>query len=226
VKKFVAICLLLIVPVTLSAQNAVGNVEPKIVKLERGQVLALSLVTPLDSGQAHVGDEISFKLERDPSADQLTVLSKDWVVHGRITKVVRAGKNCKTGQVRWKLEPVITADGRKIKVQSIAEYLAKPSGRELVDRVSLDTTGQKIGRDMQYIALVPVVVLLSPFLVPLAIAVWGGEGYCHGTPGLEETVPAGTHFYAAVSKNTRLVQASALPRGCDTPETVTDRHCF
>jgi hypothetical protein len=98
VKKFVAICLLLIVPVTLSAQDAAGNVEPRMVKLERGQVLDLSLVTPLDSGQAHVGDEISFKLERDLNADQLTALPKDWVVHGRITKVTRAGKNCKSGR--------------------------------------------------------------------------------------------------------------------------------
>jgi hypothetical protein len=225
-KKVVAFCLLLITPVMLSAQSGAGNLEPKTVKLERGKVLDLSLLTPLDSGQAHVGDEISFQLERDLNAEQLTVLPKDRVIHGRITTVVRAGKNCKTGRVRWKLEPVTTADGKKIKVQSIAEYLAKPSGDELVDRVSLEPTGQKIGRATQYIALVPVAVLLSPFLIPLAITVWGGEGDCHGTPGLEETIPAGVHFYAAVSKNTRLVQASALPRHCDTPETVTDQHCI
>jgi hypothetical protein len=220
-KKFVAFCLLVIMPATLAAQSEAGDLEPKIVKLERGQVLDLSLVTPFNSGQAHVGDEISFTLERDLNADQMTVLPKDRVIHGRITKVVRAGKNCKSGRVRWKLETVTTADGRKIKVQSIAWYLAQPRGVE-VDRVSLDTTGEKIGKDTQYIAMVPFVVVFSPVLILMAIGLSAEGEKCHGTPGLEESVLPGTRFYFAVSKDVRLVQPSALPRGCDTPETVTD----
>jgi hypothetical protein len=224
VKKFVAFCLLVITPGMLSAQNAATNPEPKIVKLERGQVLDLSLVTPFDSGHANVGDAISFKLERDLKADQLTVLPKNWVIHGRITHVVRAGKNCKEGRVRWELEPVTTASGRKIKVQSIPEYLAKPGGT-VADRVSLDTTGHKTRRVEEYIEIAPVLVIFSPIIVPwfilMAIAM-SGEGDCHGTPGREKSVLPGTHFYFAVSKDMRLVQSSASPRRCDTPETVTD----
>jgi hypothetical protein len=221
VKKLVAFCLLLIMPLTLSAQNEAGNLEPKIVKLERGQVIDLSLITPFDSGHAHVGDEISFTLERDLNPDQLTVLPKNWVIHGRITKVTRAGKNCKMGRVRWKLEPVTTADGRKIKVKSVAEYLAKPRGVE-VDQVSLDTTGEKMRRDTQYIAMVPFVVVFSPILILMAIGMSGDWKECHGTPGLEESILAGTHFYFAVSKDMRLVQASAPAHRRDTHETVTD----
>jgi hypothetical protein len=220
-KKLVAFCLLLITPAMLSAQNLADNLEPKIVKLERGQVLDLSLVTPLDSGHAHVGDEISFKLERDLNADQLTVIPKNWVIHGRVTKVGRAGKNCKSGRVRWKLEPLTTPSGRKIKVQSIPVYLAKPRGVEVVNRVPLDNTGEKIATYAPYAMMVPLVVLLSPAIVLMAIAM-SGEGDCHGTPGQEESVLPGTHFYLAVSKNVRLVQASALLRRCDTPETVPD----
>ncbi len=208
-KKFVAFCLLLTMPAVLSAQNAAGSQEPKIVKLERGQVLDLSLITPMDSEHAQVGDEISFKLERDLKADQLTVLPKDWVIHGRITKVVRAGKNCKRGRVRWKLEPVTTPDGRKIKVQSISEYLAKPRGVE-VDRVSLDTTCDKVCKGAEYIGVVPLVVLFFPFLVIMAIGMSGEGEKCHWSPGLEESVVAGTHFYFAVSKDVRLAQAPAL----------------
>jgi hypothetical protein len=72
VKKFVAFCLLLITPAMLCAQSGADNPETKIVKLERGQVLDLSLVTPLDSAHAHLGDEISLKLERDLNANSLT----------------------------------------------------------------------------------------------------------------------------------------------------------
>jgi hypothetical protein len=224
VRKLVAFCLLLITPLTLTAQNEVGDLKPKTVKLERGQVLDLSLVTPFDSGHAHVGDAISFKLERGLKAGGTTILPRNWPVHGRITKVVRAGKNCKTGRVRWKLEPVTTADGRKIKVQPIAEYLAKPRGVE-VDRVSLVSTGAKIGRATEHLEMAPAVVLFSPIIVPwfilLAIGM-SGEGDCHGTPGLEESVRAGARFYGAVSQDARLVQAGAAPRSCDSPETVTD----
>jgi hypothetical protein len=210
-KKSVAFCLLLVMPVMLSAQSGAGDLEPKIVKLERGKVLDLSLVTPLDSGHAKVGDEISFKLERDLIASRLTVLPKNRPVRGHITKVVFAGKNCKEGQVRWKLEPLITASGRKIKVQPIAEYLAKPRGTEVVDRVWLDTKGEKIARGAQYATMVPFVVLLSPAILVMAIAVSGGERDCHGTPGREESVLPGTHFYFAVSKDVRLVQTPAPP---------------
>ena len=233
-KKFVAFCLLFIMPVMLSAQSGPANPEPKIVKLERGRVLDLSLVTPLDSGQAQVGDEISFKLERDLHANQMTILPKNWVIHGRVTKVVRAGKNCRSGRVRWKLEPVTTASGRKIKVQSIAQYLAKPRGGEVVDRVSLETTGQRASRVAEYIEVAPVLVLFSPIFVPyfiLMVVAMSGEGDCHGTPGQEQTISAGTHFYAAVSKDVRFVQAPAMPNRCDTPETVTEppissAHCY
>jgi hypothetical protein len=233
-EEFVAFCLLVITPAMLCAQSGADNPETKIVKLERGQVLDLSLVTPLDSAHAHVGDEISFQLERDLNANGLTVLPRNSAIHGRITKVVRAGKSCKSGRTRWKLEPLKTASGRKIKVQSIPVYLAKPHGDHVVDRVRLDTTGEKIARDTQYATMVPVVVLFSPIIVPWLILftiATSGEGSCDGSRGQEETILSGTHFYAAVSKDTRLVPALASPHRCDTPETVTDSsisstHCF
>jgi hypothetical protein len=202
------------------AQSGADNSETKIVKLERGQVLDLSLITPLDSAHAHVGDDISFQLERDLNANGFTVLPRNSAIHGRITKVVRAGKNCKEGRVRWKLEPLKTASGRKIKAQSIPAYLATPRGGEVVDRVSLETTGEKIAEDAPWAMMVPLVVLLSPAIILMAVAE-SGKRDC-GTPGREEAILAGTRFYFAVSKDTRLVQALAPPNRCDTPETVTD----
>jgi hypothetical protein len=228
-KKFVAFCLLVIMPVMLSAQSGADNLETKIVKLERGRVLDLSLVTPLDSRHAQVGDEISFKLERDLNTNGLAVLPKGRVIHGRITKVVHAGKNCKTERVGWELEPLRAASGRKIKVQSIDEYLAKPHGGEVVDRVSLETTGEKIAIYAPYAMMVPLAVLLSPAMILMTIAE-SGKGSCHGM-GPEQSILPGAHFYFAVSRNVRLVQAPALPHRCDTPETVTDSsisstHCY
>jgi hypothetical protein len=204
VKKFVAFWLLLIMPLTLSGQAADGAVEPKTVELERGQVLELSLLTPVDSTQTRVGDEISFKLERAVIAGGVTVLPENRFVYGRITKVTRAGKNCKSGRVRWKLNPVITPDGRRIKIQPISDFLATRA--TVSDRVSLDSAGKKIGRTAKYAALAPVIIVTLPFLVLMYIGM-RGEGGCDGSDGVEERVPAGKHSYAAVSKGMRLTES-------------------
>ena len=206
-KRFVAFCLLLIMPMTLSGQAEDGGLEPKTAKLERGQVLELSLTTPLDSGGALVGDVISFRLEQPLKAGDLMILPQGWVVRGRVTKVERAGKNCKPGRIRWKLEPVMTPDGRRIKIQPISDFLATRATPS--DRVSLDSAGKKIESAAKYALLAPVLLVTLPFLILMYIGM-RGEGGCAGNYGVDERVPAGKHSYAAVSKGMRLTE-SRLP---------------
>ena len=203
-KKFVAFWLLLIMPLTLSGQAADGSAEPKTVKLERGQVLELSLVTPVDSTQTRVGDEISFKLERAVIAGGVTVLPENSLVYGRITKVTRAGKNCKSGRVRWKLNPVMTPDGRRIKIQPISDFLATRA--TVSDRVSLDSAGNKDWKDRQ-IRRVSSCDYCHPAVPCSYVHRHAGEGGCDGSDGVEERVPAGKHSYAAVSKGMRLTES-------------------
>ncbi len=69
-------------------------------------------------------------------------LPADSLVHGRFTSVTRAGYNCKSGVVRWKLDRLSIAGGKKVMLQFIPGYLAKPNGT-LVDQVELDTAGKK-----------------------------------------------------------------------------------
>jgi hypothetical protein len=147
------------------------------------------------------------------------VLPSEWTIHGRITKVERAGKHCKDGKILWRFEQVTTPDGRKVKVQPIPDYIASPAGLNgtVVDRVSLETTGQKVRGKIstvaEYTLLAPVVVLLSPLLIPMAIAVSGGECAIAGT---EEQFPAGTRVYAAVSKDVLLFSTTdAIQHGVD-----------
>src|SRR5438309_2035388 len=90
----------------LNAQAQSAPSPPTRVKLNRGQTLRLSLLTPLDSAHANVGDEVRAKLNRPLIADGVVVLPADLIVRGTVTNVKRAGKKCHDGKVEWKLNEV------------------------------------------------------------------------------------------------------------------------
>jgi len=180
-----------------------GDTKPRTVILKRGQVLEVSLVNPLDSGHTQVGEDVMLKLTRPVTIEGAEVLPADWVVRGRVTEVTHAGRNCRSGQIKWSLDRITMTDGRKIKVQRIGKYVAKSNG-VVLEQVSLDAQkkrgGSALGKIGTGIAIAPVLILLSPFLVLMAIGM-SGEGGCNGAMGEESVIPAGTIFYAAVSND-------------------------
>ena len=198
-----ALSIILVFALTLQMQAQVGDPSPKTGLLKRGQVLELSLIAPLDSSRAEVGEDVAMRVVRPLLADGLAVLPADSLVHGQITSVTRAGKNCRSGLVRWKLDHLSTPGGKQVRVQFIPGYLAKPNGT-LVDQVELDTTGEKLNRAAgntgKVAVITPFVLLSLPWIVFMAIAM-SGEGRCDGATGKDEIVPAGTSFYIAISHN-------------------------
>jgi hypothetical protein len=160
-------------------------------------------LTPIDSGHAKLGDDVTLKLIRPLIADGATVLPADWIVHGKVTKVKRASKNCQEGEVAWKLDRIKTPGGDQLKTQEVYSYPLKlsVSGEDPV-WVSLDTPLTKAGGAAKTIALLPVVVALSPLLVPMGIAASGGN--CGGKTGTEKSLPLGLGDLYAVSKTVRI----------------------
>lgn len=195
------VSLVLIFTLTLATQ-AQESPQPKTVLVERGKILELSLVTPLDSGQARVGDDVPLKLVRPLVADGEIVLPTDSILHGRVTKVAHAGKNnCKDGYIGWKLNRVAMKKGKKIQLQEIDSYLAQRGG-VAVDRVSLPTTKHE-NTAVKYIELSPLIVLMAPYIIMMLIA-YSHDEQCHGLAGKDESIAAGTHLFAAVSKDVTL----------------------
>jgi hypothetical protein len=212
VKKMVAVSLVLVILLTPAVQAEDAKMESKNVKLRRGQVLELSLETPMDSAHAQVGDQLSFSLMAPLKVGPTTILPQGWGVHGQITKVRRAGKNCKSGEIRWKLQPVRTPDGRKIKIQFISDSLATLANG--ADQVPLDSVSKKIGRTAKYTLMAPIVAPLAVVVLPWIVLLYigmHGEGGCSGEAGVEEQIPPGTHSYAAVSRDIRFAQIPAIP---------------
>ncbi len=191
--------LALSVTVTTHAQNVTGSTT---VKVKRGQTLSLSLLTPIDSGHANLGDDVTLKLVRPLMADGATVLPADWIVHGKVMKVKRAGKNCQEGEVTWKLDRIQTPKGDQLKVQRVHSYPQKlyVVGGDPV-WVPLDTPLTKIGGAAKFTGLLAVSIPLSPLLIPMAIF---ATEPCEGKAGEEQSLPIGLGELFAVSKSMRV----------------------
>jgi hypothetical protein len=164
----------------------------------------LSLLTPIDSGHANLGDDVTLKLVRPLNADGATVLPADWLLHGRVTKVKRAGKNCKQGQIVWKLDPLKTPGGNRLKVQRVRSYPFKyrvTSGDPVW--VPLATPWTTIGAAARFTVPLGVGVALSPLWLPFGILMALGND-CEGQAGKEEWLPPGFGDLFAISKGVRV----------------------
>jgi hypothetical protein len=197
--------LLLVVTLTLTAQAQDYGPKPHTVRLKRGQVLVFSLLNAVDSGQAQKGDDVSLTLMRPLMVDGGTVLPAGWIAHTKINKVVRAGKNCKSGKIEWKLSRLDAPGKEKVRLQLIPEYLAKHDG-QLVDWVALDSPWSSPDPINKW----PVLIIFAPLLVIAAVEALS-EKDCEGGPGREASVAAGTEFYFAVTKDADVVTYQVTP---------------
>jgi len=195
-----------------SAQST--DTKPRTVTLKRGQALKMKLVKRLDSRRAKVGDDFVLKLVRPLLADGATVLPAGWAVHGRITDVKRAARNCQPGSIHWELEPLTMTDGAKIEIRSISEDAAQWSllnqaqhdaavtsaGGKTRDKTTRKTVSS-VGFAAKGIASAPLIILMLPFIV-VAEGLSEGRGLpesCPGGKGRENSIWAGTVFYAEIS---------------------------
>jgi hypothetical protein len=185
----------------LAAQAQNAGPQKRRVKVRRGQTLQLSLLTPLDSGHASVGDSVVAKLVQPLVDEGVTVLPVDWVVHGKVTKVKRAGHNCQSGEVVWELGPVAAPSGEQLRVQRVYSYPYDPNLKGASpDWVPLDTPWKKIGRAPIFVGELAAFIALSPVLVPLGIAV-GTSGKCKGEEGQDMSLPHGSNDLYAISRD-------------------------
>jgi hypothetical protein len=179
-----ALCLVL----TFAAEGQEHAAVSNTVRLKRGEALVLVLLTPLDSGSAQVGDDVSLKLLLPLTVEGVNILPDGWPVHGRVSDVTRAGRNCKAGSIVWKPNEITAPDGTKVAI-SLGRAEKK--------------AGKRIKETVKYAALAPLALPTLPYLVIL----WGGmhgEGGCRGAVGVDEKLTAGTALSAEVSKETVL----------------------
>jgi hypothetical protein len=174
--------------------------QTKMVTVEKGQLLELVLMTPLSSGTAREGDEFSLRLNQPLVSSGKTVLPQNWIVFGRITKVVRAGKDCKSGAVKWELEDAAAADGSRIELRLVFAYRSKTTG-ELVETTEPRSLGSRVGRKVLAVpAFAAYFLIMTPYII---LETFDPEPSCKN-PGQEMSVPAGSVYHAAVVRSVRV----------------------
>jgi hypothetical protein len=198
------ISLLLAATLTLTAQAQDTTPPPQTVRVKRGQVLAFSLLTRLDSGQAQKGDDVSLSLMRPLVTDGKSVLPAGWTAHSKIKKGVRAGKKCKSGRIDWRLSRLDAPGKKKVKLIPISKYEAEHDG-QLVDWIDLDSAAHKRSNsDLQWLVATPFVVIFLPLIVLFVISLAMGND-CDGSPGHEASIAAGAEFYFAIGNDADVV---------------------
>jgi hypothetical protein len=102
----------------LVSQAAAQQVTPFAgrVTVPRRKVLTFATLQALDSTVARVGDDVPLRLVSPLIVDGVVLLPAGEVVHGRVTKVKRAGPEGRNGRVEWKLDRIKFADGTTAKV--------------------------------------------------------------------------------------------------------------
>ena len=158
------------IAVLVFSTDARLKAQARSVILQRGQVLQLHLLKNVDSKTAHPGDKVPLRLNGDLIADGVTVLRKDWIVYGQVTVAHPAGNDCHQGRVQWKLQSITLANGQNVKTQFVPDDLVRDG--KIGERVSLPSTCHKIRNRVRSVsetaALVPVVIVLFPLLLPMA----------------------------------------------------------
>ncbi len=178
-RTFVIVCILALI---LAAQAAIGqSPEDRKVLVPRGAGMKLSLINPLSSSTAKVGDDVPLRLERPFVVDGVRLLEPGTIAHGSVTRVKRAGPKCRRGTVEWKVDAITFSDSTSVKTEIMGSDgpAWEPPEQYSSERMA------RAGHKPRHLLLWSTAVILSPLLVPVLLSDWGDEGGKCTQPGSE-----------------------------------------
>jgi hypothetical protein len=197
-------CGLMLVPCLAQSQAA----TPGKVVVYKGVVLRLTNVQPLDSTKAKEGDRIPLKLTRPLVVDGITVLPEGEVVYGKVTRVRHAGKDCRDGRVKWRVENITFPDssqarahilfakaGQNVEVPDVEPGKDKRLGAGDI----LDGAGTAFEGVMWFIFLAPLLLLALPSILDNNAAEKAKA--CGGKMGQEYLLPENSTIAVAISRD-------------------------
>ena len=206
-----AISLMLIMTLALNVQAQSADTTPRTVTLKQGQVLQMSLVKSLSSRHAKVGDDIVLRLKEPLVADGTTVLPAKSVVHGRVTDVKPAAKNCQPGSIQWQFESLTMADGRTVAIQSIPDDVAQSRLRDQRAQEAQNAANaagvspRKMGKTRGIAEGVAAGAIYTLIMSMFVLSDLKGYGNYPCNKGSERKIRSGTTFYAEIVNDDPLV---------------------
>jgi hypothetical protein len=205
-RKIIALmsCSLVLVPCLAQAQAA----TPGKVVVYKGVVLRLTNVQPLDSSTAKEGDQVPLRLARPLVVDGITVLPEGELVYGKVTRVKHAGKDCRDGAVKWKVESITFPDSTQAKAHIL---FAKEGQNVPVPDVEPGKDTRRDAGDilngaagvmegvMWFIVLAPLLIIFLPSILDNNAA--DKAKACGGKTGHEYLLPENSTVAVAISRD-------------------------
>ena len=167
------------------------------VKVEKGQLLEMELVTPISSATATVGQQVIFRLTEPLEADGETVLPAGSELTGRVTKAEKAGPNCRPGKLEWQLDDAKTSEGSTIPLRPAFAVHERKSGK-LVELNPPPSSGDKMKKALLAPLIAAGVVVSLPAVLPLIAT--EKEPACTDQ-GADRSYKAGSISHAAVKQS-------------------------
>lgn len=195
-RLFAVICILTLLLSTNAATSQTPQLTSRVL-VPRGAALKFSLINPLDSRTAKVGDDVPLRLERPFVVDGVRLLEPGTIAHGKVTRVKHAGPKCRSGQVEWKVDTITFADSSKVKTDMMSWGGLEWEPLQQYSSARMESGGP---HPMQHVFVRTKMVILSPFWAPLLLLDWGDEGEKCTHPGTDFLLPPGSIIAVAVSK--------------------------
>lgn len=158
-----------------------GEIKMEEVDLPKGQLVKVTLLTPLDSRSNKAGDEVRLRLIEDLIYNGVLVAPRGSIGVGEVIKVERAGAFGKTGKVEVKFKYVESLLGVEVPI-CMGEKAAEENKKEVEGRAW---------------------AVISSFV---GLGVFGPVGLVAGAfvHGEEAKIPAGTKFYLETSEDVKV----------------------
>lgn len=203
-KRLIAIlaCELMLVPCFAQTQAAPSGK----VKVSKGVILRFANLQPIDSATAKEGDQVPLKLVLSVVIDGVTVLSEGELVYGRVTRVKRAGKDCRDGAVKWKVDGIRFPDSTQAKTHiffvkqgDVPVPDMEPAEHYLSGGDFAEGFAGVLEGVMWFVALAPLLILFLPSILDQQVETKAKE--CGGRMGHEYLMPENSTVAVAISRD-------------------------
>ena len=102
----------------------------KVVKIKKGTVLPIKLITQLDTSSASKNDMVEAVLDEDLKIDGLLFAQKGSKVYGKITKAKNASFAYRNGKIKIKFDKIVTTDNYEYKILTKnIEFIVSPENK-------------------------------------------------------------------------------------------------
>ena len=88
------------------------SMNGKVVKIEKGTELPITLQTPIDTSVTQENDEVAATLNEDLKIDGAIVAKQNSVLYGKVVKAKSASRCMRGGKVKIKFDKLVTTDNQ------------------------------------------------------------------------------------------------------------------